>query len=633
MSFNPWVNQGIVIARSGTFQPAQPTVLYEGNSQLGLGAGNVFKMWYDNDNGANNSTNGVCYAESTDGITWTQKGITSPVVSVNKNTFSKLYKNGATYYLYTGPGIGPISVYTSSDGITFSLQNANGLVGGTQAWETGWNIFFGQLSIASVESGTWYGYYTSYITGTASYAIGLATSPDGINWTKSTNPANPVISTYGPSDFAFRKINGRYYGWSQIVLPNIPNNGSLGLPSDIMRYIASSPSGPWTPLGEASYYRTIAGEGISLTVGQVACPTFAEANGNVYMWYVSTPDGRTGTHQEISLAIASSMTMTQIVSSYEGIQNIPISGNASLNLNVLASDSFSGVDANPIGGNWTARFLNSGAGFVDGKLLSHAATSTVAGKNADCYWNALSWAADQWSQVTVGACAASSYVGVILRADHSAPQNVNTSYRLYWNGVAGSAGTWHIDKYVANAFTAIANGALTLNIGDTLLGVAIGTNIMLYWNGFLMDIVSDSSIAAGYPGFMVAPITAIANANLTAWSGGNFKSSPSLLYGISGALGIGGAGATVSWTGDASGSVTADGSGNYNTGEALLAGSYTITPTRVGYTFLPTSSSQTISGADITGINFVATSNNTGVKIGFALSNSYGFLYPLTNKI
>jgi hypothetical protein len=76
-------------------------------------------------------------------------------------------------------------------------------------------------------------------------------------------------------------------------------------------------------------------------------------------------------------------------------------------------------------------------------------------------------------------------------------------------------------------------------------------------------------------------------------------------WGISGNAGT--PGATVSWTGTSSGSVTADGAGNYNTGEVLANGPYTITPSKTGFTFTPTSSSQTVSGADITNVNFTAT--------------------------
>lgn len=80
--------------------------------------------------------------------------------------------------------------------------------------------------------------------------------------------------------------------------------------------------------------------------------------------------------------------------------------------------------------------------------------------------------------------------------------------------------------------------------------------------------------------------------------------APAVTHSISGNAGI--AGATVAWSGTASGSTTADGSGNY-TIPSLADGPYTITPSKTGYTFAPTSQNETVAGADITGVNFTAT--------------------------
>lgn len=66
------------------------------------------------------------------------------------------------------------------------------------------------------------------------------------------------------------------------------------------------------------------------------------------------------------------------------------------------------------------------------------------------------------------------------------------------------------------------------------------------------------------------------------------------------------AGATVSYSGQSSGEVTADGSGNY-TISGLSNGNYTLTPSAAGYTFSPTSQPETVSGANITGVDFTAT--------------------------
>jgi hypothetical protein len=83
---------------------------------------------------------------------------------------------------------------------------------------------------------------------------------------------------------------------------------------------------------------------------------------------------------------------------------------------------------------------------------------------------------------------------------------------------------------------------------------------------------------------------------------------------ISGSAGV--AGATVSYSGAISGSVTADGSGNYSIPD-LLNGAYIITPSKTGYTFLPTSVSETVSGEDITGVNFTGTQESGGFDFRF----------------
>jgi len=86
------------------------------------------------------------------------------------------------------------------------------------------------------------------------------------------------------------------------------------------------------------------------------------------------------------------------------------------------------------------------------------------------------------------------------------------------------------------------------------------------------------------------------------------------LYSIAGNAGV--AGATVSYTSllSGSGTVTADGSGNF-TFLNLAPDTYTITPTKATYTFTPTSTSRTITNANVTGVNFAA---HTGSAIGWS---------------
>ncbi len=84
-------------------------------------------------------------------------------------------------------------------------------------------------------------------------------------------------------------------------------------------------------------------------------------------------------------------------------------------------------------------------------------------------------------------------------------------------------------------------------------------------------------------------------------------------YSISGTIGpiANGPGTTVSLTGTSTASTTADSSGNF-TFAGLANGSYTVTPSKAGFTFSPTSSPASISNANVTAVNFTATANTTG---------------------
>jgi plastocyanin len=85
-------------------------------------------------------------------------------------------------------------------------------------------------------------------------------------------------------------------------------------------------------------------------------------------------------------------------------------------------------------------------------------------------------------------------------------------------------------------------------------------------------------------------------------------------YSISGQVtsnGSGLLGVTMTLSGASSDTVITDASGNY-TFTGLDNGIYTVIPSKTGYTFSPTFSPQTVSGANITAVNFTATSVQAG---------------------
>ena len=82
---------------------------------------------------------------------------------------------------------------------------------------------------------------------------------------------------------------------------------------------------------------------------------------------------------------------------------------------------------------------------------------------------------------------------------------------------------------------------------------------------------------------------------------------PLFTWSISGTISpsAGGSGATVTLSGAANATTTADGSGNY-TFAGLANGAYIVTPSKSGYTFSPASQAVTISGANLSAVNFTA---------------------------
>ncbi len=101
------------------------------------------------------------------------------------------------------------------------------------------------------------------------------------------------------------------------------------------------------------------------------------------------------------------------------------------------------------------------------------------------------------------------------------------------------------------------------------------------------------------------------------------KYGPGGAFSIAGTLtGSGANSATVKLTGTSSATVTADPSGNYLI-SGLANGSYTVTPTKPGMTFTPTSRSVTVSGANVTGINFTSAVTPT-FSVSGSISGSGG---------
>ena len=100
---------------------------------------------------------------------------------------------------------------------------------------------------------------------------------------------------------------------------------------------------------------------------------------------------------------------------------------------------------------------------------------------------------------------------------------------------------------------------------------------------------------------------------------------PPQTFSISGTITptAGGSGATVTLSGTATATTTANSSGAY-TFTGLANGTYAVTPGNAGYTFSPTSQTATVSGANVTGINFTATAQTGTFSISGTITPTAG---------
>jgi predicted GH43/DUF377 family glycosyl hydrolase len=246
----------------------EPQVLYEAGAQILETADPVFKMWYSSGWG----TRTISYAESTDGITWT-KYAGNPVANATRKS---VMKNGDTYVMYASNA----SRWVSSNGVDWTLTHSGVIPNGPAgSWDEGGM----ENTCVWVEDGTWYILYEARGTGSLNrWQIGLATSPDGITWTKyASNPVMPSLvgSTSGPW---VRKIGGTYYCFM--------HGSPVGiLPTDI--YVSySTDLINWTRHLGLNFVRLLANEGVGNANGQVADPALAEVGGITYMWYTGMAD-------------------------------------------------------------------------------------------------------------------------------------------------------------------------------------------------------------------------------------------------------------------------------------------------------------------------------------------------------
>ena len=115
------------------------------------------------------------------------------------------------------------------------------------------------------------------------------------------------------------------------------------------------------------------------------------------------------------------------------------------------------------------------------------------------------------------------------------------------------------------------------------------------------------TVTPSKPGFNFSPSRLDATVKDADATGMDFAVSPANTWSISGAISpaADGSGATVTLSGAADATTTADGSGNYRF-DGVANGSYTVIPSKAGVSFNPYSLAAAVSGADVRNLNFSA---------------------------
>jgi hypothetical protein len=261
--------------------------------------------------------------------------------------------------------------------------------------------------------------------------------------------------------------------------------------------------------------------------------------------------------------------------------------------NTLFTDTFTRANENPLsdGGNWSEF---SGGGLYPLQVLGDACAGTnTTNQNTEYYNGTLP--NDQYAEATVAAIGEFSFLWVFAREGSTIDPSLS-GYGLSFNKDSDS-----FRLQAASSFLYSGTGALF--VGDTFLLATYGTTIAAYHNGTQIAAVTDSTYSSGKVATACVVSNTVSDTTIAPFTAG----SVFVGYSISGNAGI--AGATVAYSGTSSGSVTADGSGDF-TISGLNNGTYLLTPSSSDYGFTPPNRNVTVSGGNVTGIDFTAFIND-----------------------
>ncbi len=216
-----------------------------------------YKMWFEN---LYNSGHGdVSYAESSDGISWQTKS-SNPVFTVGQAgawddyavAVGYIFKDNGTYKLYYAgmqdphTGARQIGLATSTDGIHWERYSHTPVFKSDSS-----QYFLGVHSILKIDN-VYYMYYDASPENNYKFNINLATSTDGIHWTKySDNPILAPTESWENGSISYATIVQDEDGYKMTYGNNIQTGIGMAYSSDGVHWTKDS-SNPVFDLSDVS---------------------------------------------------------------------------------------------------------------------------------------------------------------------------------------------------------------------------------------------------------------------------------------------------------------------------------------------------------------------------------------------
>jgi hypothetical protein len=374
------------------------------------------------------------------------------------------------------------------------------------------------LHIADVIDGTFYGLFSS-LNGSGdapnTYLVTSAVS-SGTTWTLE-NSGNPVLAgVFCASQIA--KISGTYYMWGNANQPGQGNSDAPNYdPLEGVRYSSTNLTS-WA-FSSKSIHNTGMAESLNSNLAGVYPTALINGpSGNALMFYVGSPgDAASVQIYQCCVAVGPAPLVSIVTQPETAWQQV-------------ASDAFTSGDGN-LDSNWTAL----GSYQIPQIVSSGTVQAKTAGAVSAAYYSGAAFNANQYSSITLEALGGTNnqyFALPTVRCQIGA----ESCYVVNLTGPAGSGQTavMNISVKVAGVTTIIYKAnTVTPQVGDVwtlecITGADGFPQLSVYQNGFLVARCEDyaNTFTSGYPGILLYATTTLADAEISAWAGGNANVIP-----------------------------------------------------------------------------------------------------------